>query len=205
MTYNPNKNLYDDMEEYINRPKIPQNPPVSANGRELHTTEYVPKNIIEFAKHMDARSRAAGIRYLAYGMAIIGLISIYTDFVVDLSAKTLVYMFIHAAVLIVFAVLMKRTYSKNVALVFSVYTAVCTIIMIASYSYISDISLTYSAVVFAYVPICIQVSLNIVLWASLTEYYNAWEVYEQTGTVPQKKQSFKEKMQHLDRWINDRT
>ena len=203
--HNPNLNPYSDMDNHFE--KAPSQPTASYNpySREVHTTEFIPKDIVEFAKHMDARSRSKELRFLFYGMPAIGLLSIFTDCLVDTSAATVVYMIIHAVILTIFGILMKKTYSKIAAVIFSVYTFIYALIMIASYNLIYNITINYTYVIFAYLPICCQVSLNIMLIIALTDYYNAWEIYRQTGTVPPKSTAFADKMSHLDEWIRNRS
>ncbi|MBQ3693117.1 MAG: hypothetical protein II931_07375 [Clostridia bacterium] len=201
--HDPDLNPYDNMEDDFAaaQPNTLHNP----YSRERHTTEFVPKDIVEFARHIDARSRAREIRCLAYSLPCFGLWSIFSNLLVDDTASTVSYMIIHTVILTVFCVIIKKTYSKNVNYVFAVYTAICTIIMMLSYTYFYNTSTAYSYIVFAYTPFVCQIALNIDLFIALKDYYAAWEIYQQTGAVPPKSTTFKEKMLHLDEWVQDRT
>ena len=133
--HNPISNPYADMESHFDKKPILQ-PIVSDNpySRTPHTTEFIPNDVVEFAKHMDARSRSRELRFFFYGMPVIGIISIFTACLVDKTAAIALYMIFHTIILTVFAVIMKKTYGKSAAAAFSVYTFICVVIMISNYS-----------------------------------------------------------------------
>lgn len=100
-------NPYEDWEEYLEEHERQRLNSIreSVDMTKRHTDVFKPKNIREFEKHMDARSRAKNISNLCIGVGVIVITSAVIYLFIDINLTTLPFIGIYAIIMIFLAVM----------------------------------------------------------------------------------------------------
>ena len=149
-------------------------------AKEVHTTEFVAENIVQFRKHRFARDLANLTDLHILGLFAATLIGIVFDLIIDTSRKTAPIVLVYTFFLIIFSLIAKKTYRKFATISIAVLTIIYTVVMMISV--IKVHSVKYAAeIIFVYLPIAAQDIMCARLTVLMSRYHDHWEAYKLRG------------------------
>ena len=142
----------------------------------------MPKNISEFAKHMDARSRTKTISDLCVAVVGTALAAVVIYLFIDFNLTLTKYILCYAVLMIVLAAAINRERSKYLVAAYEVF--VFMVLGIIFSDNIRQICGNQSKVIFAYLPIVVHCVLGFFLYRCVWDFHEAWNSYQSSGIVP---------------------
>lgn len=203
-----NINPYDVIDEYFENARrqqlreLQQDPDVDMSKR--HTGAFEPKNIREFAKHMDARERAKNISNLCLGIDAIAAAAVTIYIFIDINLTLTKHILIYAAVMIAFALLINREKSKRAVIAYEVFAGLCLFLGLIFAGSIHRVGTDPGKMIFAYLPLAAQGIVGVFLYRCVWEFHEAWTAYRSSGNVPPIRSEFKDKAHQIDEWLKYR-